>query len=66
MRSTGGNGTTWAIIGGFGQDFINSGEDSLNFFGGAATSSFGSRANEQDMGNEGDDWIEHGNADGSP
>ena len=27
---------------------------------------FGSRANAQDMGNEGDDWLEHGNANGSP
>ena len=27
---------------------------------------FGTKADEQNMGNEGDDWIEHGTSDGSP
>ena len=43
------------------QDFIITGEDASEAFGGQGNDFIlGSKANEQDIGNEGDDWIEKG------
>ncbi len=62
----GGNGVN-LIIGGFGNDFIVTGEDASEAIGGQGNDFIlGSKANEQDMGNEGDDWIEKGTSDGAP
>ena len=62
----GGSGVN-LILGGFGQDFIVTGEDASEAFGGAGNDFIlGADTNEQDLGNEGDDWLEGGLTDGSP
>src|SRR5207245_1892461 len=62
----GGNGLN-LLLGGFGNDFIITGEDSSEGFGAAGNDFIlGSKANEQDIGNEGDDWLEAGTSDGAP
>src|SRR5690606_30333020 len=62
----GGNGVN-LILGGFGSDFIVTGEDASEAFGGPGNDFIlGADANEQSVGNEGDDWLEQGNLDGSP
>ena len=54
-------------MGGFGNDFIITGEDANEFFGGGGNDFIiGTKADEQNMGNEGDDWFEFGAFDGQP
>src|SRR4029077_10456413 len=61
-----GSGTD-LIFGGFGQDFIITGEDNDEAFGGQGDDFIlGNKSNEQDIGNEGDDWLEKGTSDGAP
>jgi len=61
-----GNGVN-LVLGGFGKDFIVTGEDASEAFGGPGDDFIlGSDGNEQDMGNEGDDWLQGGLLDGSP
>jgi Ca2+-binding RTX toxin-like protein len=50
----------------FRSDFIVTGEDASEAIGGQGSDFIlGSKANEQDMGNEGDDWTEKGTSDGA-
>src|SRR5262249_14282725 len=61
----GGNGAN-LILGGFGSDFIITGEDGSEALGGPGNDFIlGSKANEFSFGNEGDDWIERGTSDGA-
>src|SRR4029079_15883848 len=61
----GGNGIE-LILGGFGNDFIFTGQDASEVFAGTGNDFvFGTSASEFVFGNEGDDWIEHGMVDGS-
>lgn len=61
----GGNGAN-LILGGFGSDFIVTGEDASEAFGGQGNDFIlASKSNEQDIGNQGNDWIEKGTSDGA-
>ena len=61
----GGNGIN-LILGGHGKDFIITGEDASEAFGGTGNDFIlGVRADEFIFGNEGDDWIQFGMADGA-
>ena len=55
------------ILGGAGSDFIITTEDISTIFGGEGNDFIlGAKVNLQEMGGEGDDWIEKGTQDGAP
>ncbi len=55
------------ILGGAGSDFIITTEDVSTIFGGEGNNFIlGAKVNLQEMGGEGDDWIEKGSQDGAP
>src|SRR5262245_11676753 len=55
------------ILGGAGSDFIITTEDISEIFAGPGNDFIlGAKVNEQEMGGEGDDWIEKGTQDGAP